>query len=106
MFFKSRKPFRVTANFYIKVYLGYSDIINIRQLTVSGYDAREKIFQFLYWESNFSYPVTLLSYQEKTNYNYKVISMTKCSHLYSNMYLLKTYLNASFTQMFKKEFLH
>jgi len=56
MFFKSCKPFRVTANFYIKVYLRYSDIINIRQLTVSGYDVREKIFQFLYWDSNFSYP--------------------------------------------------
>jgi hypothetical protein len=52
----SRKPFRVTANFCIKVYLSYSGIINTRQLTVSGYDAREKIFQFLYWDSNFSYP--------------------------------------------------
>jgi len=34
----------------------YSDIINTRQLAVSGYDAKEKIFQFLYWDSNFSYP--------------------------------------------------
>jgi len=52
--FQSCKPFRVTANLCPKVYIRYSDIINTRQLAVSGYDAREKIFQFLYWDSNFS----------------------------------------------------
>jgi hypothetical protein len=54
-------------------------------LAVSGYDAREKIFQFLYWDSKLQlarlWPVTLLSYQEKTNYNYKAISMTMFSSL-------------------------
>jgi hypothetical protein len=56
----------------------YSDITNIRPLVVSGYDAREEIFQFLYWNSNFSYR----SYGQSLYYNYKAISMTKCSHLY------------------------